>query len=227
MTVLRITKPVTIDDVIRRWTDPTTRPVFAKNCLISNDQEGKACRCAQGDILHIAGVKDHALDIAEQEDADEKVAKLLGIGLFQAVLLRVVNDSAEGCPERALTDPESLLGPEWRMMFHLAGVMEKASVRVWQRANSVAYRNGFTNDYGVRQGGSGLAGKAHNRFNWALKVMDQITFRKRIKADVWRSIEAEIVAEVYQPDHPFTQRLLPVFGFETIEALRQAAEGAA
>lgn len=96
-----------IDTIIARWTNPESRPLF-KGKLI--DEEG--CCCAQGDILrNECGISYKELRNTDQGDADKEVARFLDIPLFQSILLRTVNDSADGCPQDVLSNIEKFLGP--------------------------------------------------------------------------------------------------------------------
>lgn len=95
-----------INAAVARWTNPELRPLF-KGALIDDD----GCCCAQGDILrHECKMSDQQLKEMRQSEADGLVAKELGISRFQAVLLRVVNDCKDGCPQDVLTHPEDVLG---------------------------------------------------------------------------------------------------------------------
>lgn len=52
---------ITIDSVVARWSDPVSRPLF-KGRLIDISADGDVCRCAQGEILHLAGWDDERLE---------------------------------------------------------------------------------------------------------------------------------------------------------------------
>lgn len=109
---------ITIEQVCKRWSDPFSRPLF-KGCLISDD----GCCCAQGDVLRLSGYTDNQLRAMEQTNADREVARLLGISTAHAVLLRIVNDCRDGCPQNALMHPEKIVGSEWptlkKFWYHL------------------------------------------------------------------------------------------------------------
>jgi hypothetical protein len=132
---------VTIENIVKRWEDPNSRPLF-KGKLIDND----GCCCAQGDILRLAGWSDDQLRDAEQCAADREVAKLLGISVAHACLLRIVNDHAEGCPQDVLDRPERVLGDKaplvlrfWRLLDRMTPKQwEAASVANWIAAKAVA-----------------------------------------------------------------------------------------
>lgn len=127
---------ITIDDIRKRWSGPD-RPKFAKQRLWD---EEKQCGCAQGDILFACGIAPK--DFPPQEAADKEVAKRLGISLFHSVLLRVVNDSQEGCPEKVLqfTDDGlgSVLGPNWRVAVAFGEHMHSMNAAAQSAAGSAA-----------------------------------------------------------------------------------------
>ena len=102
---------VTIEAIVQRWTNPNARPLFKGN-LISED----GCCCAQGDVLRCSGWTDDHLRSITQENADKEVSKILGISRGHAVLLRIVNDRADGCPQYVLTNPEKVLGPNAKVV---------------------------------------------------------------------------------------------------------------
>ena len=102
---------VTIESMVARWTG-SERPTFGKRALLDDC----GCRCAQGDVLHCAGVDDDGLRAMNVYHADVQVALLLRISRSHAVLLRVVNDSENGCPEDVLANPERILGPQAKLI---------------------------------------------------------------------------------------------------------------
>ena len=99
--------PVTIEQMVARWSDPTARPLF-RGRLIDDD----GCCCAQGDVLRACGWSDDRLRAAAQEAADKAVATELGISRTHAVLLRQINDCVGGCPQDVLAHPERVLGDQ-------------------------------------------------------------------------------------------------------------------
>lgn len=124
---------LTIPAIVARWSDPSRRPLF-KGQLIDISPDGTVCRCAQGDILHLAGWSDERLAQANQFEADAAVAALLGISRTHSVLLRHINDSADGCPQDVLTAPERVLGPHAHLVLafwrHLDTMTEDDWLRV-------------------------------------------------------------------------------------------------
>ena len=107
----------TISDLIARWNTDEGRPykgalIDLKAFYVEPDSIG--CMCAQGQVLHLVGGWDaYRLNSESQSTADAATAKLLNISRSHAVLLRIVNDNADGAPAVVLTDPEKVLGDQW------------------------------------------------------------------------------------------------------------------
>lgn len=111
--------PISIETVVARWRNPATRPAFVEGTLVEfgpNGPDGPIdeCKfCAQGDILaRDGGWSPRRIKGVDQPEADREVARLLGISVAHAVLLRHVNDSRAGCPEDVLAAPEKVLGDQ-------------------------------------------------------------------------------------------------------------------
>jgi hypothetical protein len=129
-----------IEELTARW---TTGEIPAKGVLI--DESG--CMCAQGQVLHYCGgwSKDRLAEV-NQLEADRAVAKLLGISLTHAVLLRQVNDWEDGKPADVLTAPEKILGSQaatvlafWRYLDTLTREqLQAAGVLYWKFRATVA-----------------------------------------------------------------------------------------
>jgi hypothetical protein len=106
-----------IAEIIKRWDSGDGKPY--KGSLISwyafkVDPENMGCMCAQGQVLHFVGGWDYKkLRDAGQIEADAATAELLGISRAHAILLRNINDSADGAPSIVLTDPGKVLGSQW------------------------------------------------------------------------------------------------------------------
>lgn len=107
--------------IIHRWQNSVTRPVFAKGALIEPRTEkredgfypvydGSCPVCAQGDVLRVSGMTEEDIHHFDQSKADKRVAELLNISIQHSILLRQVNDSGIGNPENVLFDPEQILG---------------------------------------------------------------------------------------------------------------------
>ena len=128
-----------LDTMYARWTDPEARPLFM-GALIDDD----GCCCAQGDVLRVCGWSDEQLRDADQCDADKEVADALGISVAHAVLLRRVNDSKDGQPEKCLLAervPEyglELLGPMHAELFAFFRRLDGVTKTQWNAARDAA-----------------------------------------------------------------------------------------
>jgi hypothetical protein len=138
-----------IQPLIDRWQTDKGKPY--KGTLIdmdayNADPSNPGCMCAQGQVLHYAGWEAYSLDNFRQDDADSEVAKLLNISISHAVLLRIVNDRADGAPAVVLTDPGAVLGDQWSKVLDfwwhldtLTGAAWKAAwVAAWEAAGEAA-----------------------------------------------------------------------------------------
>ena len=130
-----------INQLIARWSKPGGIPF--KGRLISDD----GCMCAQGQALHYVGGWDaDRLRSTAQEEADRETARLLGISIAHAILLRRINDSKPGAPSVVLTDPAQVLGDQahivlafWRHLDRMApaqwiAVRDAVHVAAWHAA---------------------------------------------------------------------------------------------
>ena len=125
-----------IAEIVARWEDPAARPLF-KGSLIDED----GCCCAQGDILRTyCGWDDAALRRDSiQAEADREVGKALGISLFQSVLLRVVNDRQDGCPQDVLRAPEKVLGDQAHILLAFGRHFDRMNKDQWDTARAAAW----------------------------------------------------------------------------------------
>lgn len=132
-----IVEKVEISDIVTRW-QGRERPLF-KGCLIDDD----GCKCAQGDVLSFAGYTDKELRKMAQHSADKITAKLLGISITHAVLLRRVNDSVGGAPQLVLTNPEEVIGNKAPMLLgfwhFLDNLTPAARGAAWGAARGAAW----------------------------------------------------------------------------------------
>lgn len=128
-------KTISHEDIIARWTDPAARPLF-KGKLIDDD----GCCCAQGDILRTyCGWSDEDLRASNaQAKADKEVAERLGISKFQAILIRIVNDRKDGCPEDVLRAPEKVIGDQARIMLAFGRHLDRMTKQQWRAARGAA-----------------------------------------------------------------------------------------
>ena len=107
----------TIAELIARWNSDEGKPY--KSSLIDMDAykadpDNIGCMCAQGQVLHlIGGWGADRLHREKQSIADAETANLLNISRTHAILLRQVNDSADGAPAAVLTDLAMVLGNQW------------------------------------------------------------------------------------------------------------------
>ena len=122
-------------DIIARWSDPESRPLF-KGSLIDAD----GCCCAQGDILRTyCGWDDDDLRAdGAQKKADKEVAERLGITTFQSVLIRIVNDRKDGCPQDVLANPEKVIGDQAPVMLAFARHLDRMTHEQWYAAMDAA-----------------------------------------------------------------------------------------
>jgi hypothetical protein len=130
-----------INTIVARWNDPNRRPLFKGNLIDKDD-----CMCAQGDILHNeCGWSFEKLKSVEQKEADSEIAKALGISVAHAVLLRQINDKADGAPGIVITNPELFLGDQsFRILkfWHHIDRMTKEDWSAWISAWTAAWRSG-------------------------------------------------------------------------------------
>jgi hypothetical protein len=112
---------ITIPALIERWTSPDA-PRLAQCTLYDPNSD---CFCAQGDILHLAGLSKDFLNKAQQRWADQEVANILGITIFESIMIRRVNDHI-GTTSAAefLADPIKLCGPHYPFALKLAHLAE-------------------------------------------------------------------------------------------------------
>jgi hypothetical protein len=123
-----------IESAVSRWTDPERRPLF-KGSLV--DETG--CMCAQGDILHHElGWSIEKLRATEQAAADQEVAKALGISIGHAILLRNINDQADGAPQTVLTEPAKVLGDQAHIVLAFWWHMDQMTAEQWDAARAAA-----------------------------------------------------------------------------------------
>ena len=125
---------VTLDSMHERWTT-AERPSLRQGGLIDSG----GCCCAQGDVLRCAGVTDDELRMMTQDRADLEVGRLLGISTAHSVLLRRVNDSAAGQPQRCLLAEQvaeygsELLGPMHAELFAFFRRLDEVTADQWNQ----------------------------------------------------------------------------------------------
>lgn len=122
-----------INQLVARWSDPGGIPF--KGSLISSD----GCMCAQGQALHYVGGWDaDRLRDAGQDDADRETAKLLGISVGHAILLRLINDDQPGAPSVVLTDPAKVLGDQAHIVLAFWRHLDRMTPAQWKAASAAA-----------------------------------------------------------------------------------------
>jgi hypothetical protein len=130
----------TIEQIIARWDSGDGKPY--KGSLIDwdafkADPANVGCMCAQGQVLALAGGWDYAkLRDTEQSEADIATAKLLNISRAHAVLLRNINDKADGAPSIVLTDPGKVLGDQWSKLLDFWWLFHNYSAADWRKVHT-------------------------------------------------------------------------------------------
>lgn len=118
-----------VDTLVAKWAQPDGIPF--KGLLISDD----GCMCAQGQALHYVGGWDfERLKSVQQEDADKETAKLLGISVAHAILLRRINDGQPGAPSVVLTNPEAVLGDQAPTILAFWHHLDRMTADDWLKA---------------------------------------------------------------------------------------------
>ena len=99
--------------------------------------------CAQGLILHHSGMSDNEIWYTAQNTADREVAMRLGISVAESVLLRWVNDSADGLPQKVLILSDdgigSVVGPEWKTLVKFWRHLDRMTPEQWDAAGDAAW----------------------------------------------------------------------------------------
>jgi len=130
-------------ELIDRWNTGEGRPY--KGSLIdwsayNRDNHDIGCMCAQGQVLHfVGGWSPERLHNSNQNDADTETAKLLNISRAHAVLLRRVNDNADGAPAIVLENPGSVLGDEWSKLLDFWWHLDTMTAKQWDAVGEVAW----------------------------------------------------------------------------------------
>ena len=139
-------------ELIARWDSDEGKPY--KGNLIDwtayeADPTNIGCMCAQGQVLSVVGGwTAKKLRDVDQADADKATAELLNISIAHAVLLRLVNDKADGAPSIVLTHPEKMLGDQahivlalWRHLDRMTDKQRAAVDRAaaWDAARDAAW----------------------------------------------------------------------------------------
>lgn len=123
-----------LEEMVARWSSPDARPLF-KGVLI----DAHGCCCAQGDVLRMCGWTDSQLYSMKQATADREVARRLGISLTHSILLRQVNDRADGCPQDVLAHPERILGDQAQRILSFWRRLDVMTSDQWEAARKLAW----------------------------------------------------------------------------------------
>ena len=127
----------TIQEIITRWDSGDGKPY--KGRLIDwrayeDDPENTGCMCAQGQVLSlVGGWGPQKLRDTAQSIADAETAKLLNISRGHAILLRNINDKADGSPSIVLTDPGRVLGNQWSKLLDMWWLFDNYSAKAWRK----------------------------------------------------------------------------------------------
>jgi hypothetical protein len=198
-----------IQPLIDRWQTDEGKPY--KGTLIdmdayNADPSNLGCMCAQGQILHHAGWDAYDLDNVYQHEADREVAKLLNISISHAVLLRIVNDRADGAPAVVLTDPGAVLGNQWSKVLDFWWYLDTMTGAAWKASRGAAQA--------VAQAAAGAVARA---VAWAAAGEAVGAVARAAAGEVAREAAEEAAweiqgAEIMRRDgKPFY--ILPIFGF--------------
>ena len=127
-----------IAKLIARWNSDEGKPY--KGTLIDYGayKPGElGCMCAQGQVLHVvAGWSIDDLRSTSQAEADLATAKALNISRAHAVMLRNINDSADGAPSIVLTDPGKVLGDQSSSLLDFWHYMDGLDSDGWQKVDA-------------------------------------------------------------------------------------------
>lgn len=132
----------TLAELIARWNTDEGKPYKGK--LIDWDAYKKdptniGCMCAQGQVLHlVGGWTAERLEYITQTSADDEVAKLLNISRTHAVLLRHINDNADGAPAVVLADPGAVLGDQWSKLLDFWWYLDGLTAEQWAATRDAA-----------------------------------------------------------------------------------------
>ena len=131
-----------IQPLIDRWQTDKGKPyngTLIDMDAYNADPSDPGCMCAQGQVLHYAGWDAFGLDNFPQHEADSEVARLLNISISHAILLRIVNDRADGAPAVVLTDPGAVLGDHWSKVLDFWWYLDSVTGAEWEVAGEDAW----------------------------------------------------------------------------------------
>ena len=126
-----------LSEIIARWDANEGKPY--KGSLIDfsayeADPANIGCMCAQGQVLHLLGNwSPKKLRDTDQEKADRETAKLLNISIAHSILLRSINDKADGAPSIVLTNPEKVLGDQAQTVLAFWLHLDRMKAKDWKK----------------------------------------------------------------------------------------------
>jgi hypothetical protein len=113
--------------IVSYWKN--SRVIPFKRKLISKDDNGNVCMCAQGQVLYkLGGYTEEQLFDMSTYTADKETARILGISLTHSVFLRKINDKCEGSPQDVLSNPAKYLGPNWENVLNFWIYLDTLSI---------------------------------------------------------------------------------------------------
>lgn len=190
----------TVDDLLDWW--PGNIPF--KGSLISDDN----CMCAQGQALHfLGGMSPDDLRRIEQAEADNLVAKIMGISRAHSVLLRNVNDTQPGAPTCVIREPEKILGPEARRVLAFWRHLDRMKPAQWEAAQAAAWAAAGAVAWDAARAAAGDAAQAAAWAAAGAAAWDA----------AWASNEIQGASVMRGKGRPFF--FLPLFGIATPEEL--------
>lgn len=220
---------IEIRELIDRWNSAEGRPYKGNlidwdaygNDLADWDAHGNygvtppkniGCMCAQGQALHLlAGWTPKRLLDADQAEADAMIAELFNISHCHAVLLRQINDTVDGAPAVVLTDPEKILGDQWRTILAFWRHLDALTYEQWtavasaSRADAMNVSWEFANDAVMDAVMDGI-GTVCGDYSWEFVGV-------AAGASAWASHEIQDVRLIREQGKPFL--FLPLFGFSS------------
>ena len=234
---------MTLEELIAGWDSGDGKPykgsLFDRAAYEANP-DSPACMCAQGQVLHyVAGWDVERLASVKQSEADKAIAEELGISLGHAVLLRHVNDKVDGAPGIVLTHPEKVLGEHAQLVLaffkHLDSMDAAAWVAAWVAARTAAWEAaGDAARAAAWVAARDAAWEATRDAAWAAA---RVAARDAAWVAAWAAAmdaawaaawaaaaAAEIQGHKILAEQGKQLFFLPIFGFETIEALREYAQ---
>lgn len=224
-----------INNLLALWDSPEGHPYKGKLidwAAYEVDPNNIGCMCAQGQALHIVGGwTPHRIRDTKQVEADSETAKLLNISRAHAVLLRRVNDAADGAPSIVLTHPEKILGDQARTVLAFWLALDCFSYEqwdaVWAAAGDAAWA--AAGDAAGDAAGAAAWAAARDAARAAARAAAWDAARDAAWDAAWDAAgdaawdaagaTAEIQGGVLMRDRGQPFKFLPLFGFANPEAI--------